>query len=92
MNAETDVMHIAMKKAISSKFVAMTSHTSVTCKFGFFFVVEYIYKFISKCWFINEKSRAKVYGRQILTAYTNPRSIKITLWNTYPYETNYWWK
>lgn len=37
MNAETDVMHIAMKKAISSEFVAVTSQTSVTCKFGFFF-------------------------------------------------------
>lgn len=41
MNVETDVMHIAMKKAISSRFVAVTSHTSVTCKFGFFFIHLY---------------------------------------------------
>lgn len=49
MNVETAVMHIAMKKAISSKFLAVTSHTSVTCKFGFFFGVECVYTFISKC-------------------------------------------
>lgn len=48
MNVETDVIHIAMKKAISSKFVAVTRHTSVTCKFGFFFGVECIYTFISE--------------------------------------------
>lgn len=63
MNVETDVIDVAMKKAISSKFFAVTSHTSVTCKFGFILGVECIYKFISKRWFINEKSRAKVFKR-----------------------------
>lgn len=35
MNVETDVVHIAMKNAISSQLVAVTSHTSVTYRSGF---------------------------------------------------------
>lgn len=35
MNVETDVIHMAMKNAISSKLVAVPSHTSVTHRSGF---------------------------------------------------------
>lgn len=35
MNVETDVVHIAMKNAMSSRLVAVTSHTAETHRSGF---------------------------------------------------------